>query len=141
MHFKKQKNIPENACPKKCPILHAELWTSYITDIESRDSISVRECVHEDIFLKAWNHKAKDLIWNVICFFFLLFVMHDVLFTTAQYTFVIFFHMSFSFFFLGKQIFRSLNSLFRNNQCISKTFLWYIYFTYFQQAVYFWFHI
>lgn len=28
MHFKKQKNIPENACPKKCPILHAELWTS-----------------------------------------------------------------------------------------------------------------
>jgi hypothetical protein len=25
MHFKKQTNIPENACPKKCPILHAEL--------------------------------------------------------------------------------------------------------------------
>ena len=35
------------------------------------------------IFLKAWNHKVKDLIWNVICFFFLLFFMHDVLFTTA----------------------------------------------------------
>ena len=35
------------------------------------------------IFLKAWNHKAKDLIWNVICFFFFLFFMHDVLFTTA----------------------------------------------------------
>jgi hypothetical protein len=49
MHFKKEKNIPENACPKKCPILHAELWTSYIADIEPRDSISIHERVHEDI--------------------------------------------------------------------------------------------
>ena len=39
----------------------------------------------------------------------------------------IFILMCFSFFFLGrkfgKQIFRSLNSLFRNKQCISKKFL------------------
>ena len=48
MHFKKQKNIPENAYPKKCPILHAELWTSsnikmswrnekkkYLTDLQT----------------------------------------------------------------------------------------------------------
>jgi hypothetical protein len=33
--------------------------------------------------------------------------------------------------FIGKQIFRSLNSLFRNKQCISKNCLWYIYCTYF----------
>ena len=35
-------------------------------------SLFVNVCMK--IFLKAWNHKVKDLIWNVICFFFLPFL-------------------------------------------------------------------
>ena len=86
-----------------------------------------------------------DLIWNVVCFFFLLFSCM-MCYLQLHNTRLSSIFMCFSFFFfcvanLEKQIIRRLNSLFRNKQCISKNCLWNIYFTYFQKDVYFYFHI
>ena len=48
-------------------------------------SLFVNVCMKT--FLKAWNHRATDLIWNVICFFFLPFLcMTCFIFTTLHNT-------------------------------------------------------
>jgi hypothetical protein len=65
MHFKKQKNIPENACPKKCPILHAELWTRQISkclDVMKKKKTSPifkQFVINLDQYTQKWKDKRQ----------------------------------------------------------------------------------
>jgi len=125
MHFKKGKIYPKMLVPKNVQYctLNCERRILRILNPVT-PSLFMNVCMK--IFLKAWNHKAKDLIWNVICFFFFLFLcmtcylqLHNTrLASLFLCVFLSFFGCKF-----GKQIFRSLNSLFRNKQCINKNFL------------------
>jgi hypothetical protein len=71
------KNILENACPKKCSILHAELWTSSNIKMSWRNEKKIPHRSSNNLQIKPPKIKYTYVsILFIYLFYFILFITH-----------------------------------------------------------------